>query len=85
MDSMAQLFFQQLAFCQYEVLPGPEKRMRWGVPDGTRDPQTGGLVHDDLVLSAALSAVLDGEEWTGGGSTLVVPASDPLRDMDRGF
>lgn len=83
--SLKQLFFQQLACCQYEILPGPEKRMRWGVPDGTRDPQTGELMHDDLVLSAALCAVLDGEEWSGGGSALIVPAGDPLREMDKGF
>lgn len=85
LDALKQLFFQQLAFCQYEVLPGPEKRMRWGVPDGMRDPHTGELVHDDLVLSAALCAVLDGEEWSGGGNALIVPAGDPLREMDRGF
>ena len=59
--------------------------MRWGVPDGTREAATGDLVHDDLVLSAALVAVLDGEEWSISGETLVVSRADPLLEMDRGF
>ena len=78
-------FFRQLEFCRYEILPGPEKRMRWGVPDRTRDPQTSELVHDDLLISAALCAVLDEQPWSSGGTTLVVPGSDPLKDLDSGF
>ena len=76
---------QQLEHCQFEIVPGPAKNMRWGVPDGTRDPRTGQLVHDDLVLSAALSAVLDEQDWTASGPAVVVPRSDPLLEMDRGF
>ena len=79
------LFRQQMAFCQYEILPGPEKRMRWGVPDGTRDVQTGAWVHDDLLISAALCSLLDAQTWPDGGETLVVPAPDPLQDLDHGF
>jgi len=78
-------FFRQLAFCQYEVLDGPGKLLRWGVPDGTRDPATGELVHDDLVLSAALVGVLDGLSWAVSGPALVVRAADPLAELDRGF
>ncbi len=77
-------FFNELSFCQYEILPGPEKRMRWGVPDGTRDPASGELVHDDLVLSAALSAVLDTQEWSAAGPATLIQAADPLAGMDRG-
>ena len=33
------LFLRQLNACQYEMLPGPEKKMRWGVPEGCRDPR----------------------------------------------
>ncbi len=76
-------FFRQLSFCQYEIVAGPEKRMKWGVPDGTRDPATGELVHDDLVLSAALAAVLDCQEWSAGGPAGIIKAVDPLQDMDR--
>ena len=77
------LFRAQLDGCRYEILPGPEKRMRWGVPEGTRTLQ-GDLLHDDLVFSAALSAVLDGLDWSTGGATLIVPGRDPLAEMDKG-
>jgi len=53
-------FWQQISFCEFEILDGPQKRVRWGVPDGTRDAATGDLVHDDLLISAAMCAVLDG-------------------------
>ena len=42
--------------------------VKWGVPDGARDPETGNLIHDDLVMSAALAA-LDDFEMTCGDST----------------
>jgi hypothetical protein len=77
-------FFRQLEYCQYEILPGPSKSMRWGVPDGTREAGGGDLVHDDLVLSAALCAVLDLQEWVASGPALVVQRADPLAEMDRG-
>ncbi len=82
---LGQSFKSQLAFCQYQILPGPEKRMRWGVPDGTRDPASGELVRDDLLLSAALCAVLEGVPWLPGAPALVVPGRDPLKDLDSGF
>ena len=84
-DRLQNLFWLQLEHCQYQILPGPERRMRWGVPDGTRDPASGELVHDDLLISAALSALLDWQPWTTGGETLVVAGKDPLSDLDRGF
>ncbi len=81
------LFFQQLMYCQYEVLPGPGKLMRWSVPDGTRAPSPavagegrgggGDYLHDDLVMSAALSAVLEGVPWSAGGSG-IIHRPDPL-------
>jgi hypothetical protein len=56
------------------------------VPDGTRDALTGEPVHDDLLLSAALCANLDGLDWSSTGAPLVVPAADPLEAMDgEGF
>jgi len=79
------LFLRQLQYCQYEILPGVGQRMRWGVPDGTRDPASGEDVHDDLLLSAALSAVLDTQPWAAAGPALVVPGRDPLQDLDSGF
>ena len=47
-------FWKQVEHCQSTVLDGPGKRMRWGVPDGTRNEATGELVHDDLLVSAAI-------------------------------
>jgi hypothetical protein len=83
---LAELFKRQLAFCQSEVLTGAEGRMKWGVPDGTRDPVSGELVHDDLVVSAALSAVLERQAWGVPGTTVRwVRRADPLAELDKGF
>ena len=81
-DFEQQLFWSQLSACQYEITPGVDRKMKWGVPDGMRDG-AGEYVHDDLVISAALCAVLDGENWSVSGSPLVVPADDPIRMMDK--
>jgi hypothetical protein len=86
-DDLRALYFKQLSFCQYEALPGPGKTLRWGVPDGTRDPLSGEFVHDDLVMSAALAAVLDRQEWpraTAGSDPGIIRGADPLDGM-RGF
>ena len=50
------LFRSQLAACRYDVLPGPGKLLRWSVEDAT--------LHDDLLISAALVAVLDNVDWS---------------------
>jgi hypothetical protein len=78
-----ELFWQQVDHAQYEALEN--KMLRWSVPDGTRDLETGELVHDDLVISAALCGVLDDQEWSASGPALVVQGRDPLVDMDQGF
>jgi len=59
--------------------------VRWGVPDGTRDPMDGNLVHDDLLISAAMVAALDAQDWTASGPTLIINSIDPLKDLDKGF
>jgi hypothetical protein len=84
-DKSQQEFFSQLSFCQFEIIPGPEKKMRWGVVDGTRDPSTGEPVHDDLILSAALVAVLEDQPWTVSSPTVIIQAADPLAAMEKGF
>jgi hypothetical protein len=76
-------FWNQLEYVEYEALEN--KMLRWSVPDWTRDAATGELVHDDLVLSAALCAVLDQQAWSIGGPALMVRARDPLEEMDKGF
>lgn len=62
-DVLQRVFFRQAEHCQMEVIEGPNKEMRWGVPDGTRDTATGEMVHDDLLISAAMCTVLDKMEW----------------------
>jgi hypothetical protein len=70
----------QLEHCQFSILDGPNKVMRWGVPDGTRDVITGELVHDDCIMSAALISLLDRETW-GMGTSMVVQHKDILEEM----
>ena len=81
----SETFWNQIQFCEFEILPGPQKRVRWGVPDGRRDPATGDLVHDDLLISAALCAELDAKDWAVSAPTFVIQARDPLDDLDKGF
>jgi hypothetical protein len=78
-------FWEQIQFCEFEILEGPQKRVRWGVPDGTRNAATGKLVHDDLLISAAMCSILDQEDWSVSAPTFIIQAQDPLDDLDRGF
>jgi len=75
----------QLDNCRSEILPGPARLMRWGVPDGTRDQLTGELVHDDDLLTGAMCALLDRLEWSTPLPTVIVPGRDPLERMDKAF
>jgi hypothetical protein len=71
---------RQLEHCQYCILDGPGKTMRWGVPESTRDVLTGELVHDDYILSAAMISLLDHESW-GVGESRVVRQKDVLEGL----
>lgn len=75
-------FNLEAIYCQVDIQAGPERKMRWGVPDGTRDPSSGKLIHDDWLISAALCAVLDGQEWQVSSPPLIIRAEDPLEDMN---
>jgi hypothetical protein len=72
------LFWRQVRAAEYEVEEGAGKRMRWGVRERE--------VHDDLLVSAALCAVLDGERaaWRPYGGSVSVPGRDPIEEMDEG-
>ncbi len=48
-------FWRQVAAVEYAVRPGAGQLLQWSVPD----PK----LHDDLVMSAALVAVLDRQDW----------------------
>ena len=80
-DPLQAAFWQQCQNAQIEILPGPNRQMRWAVPDGTRDPTTGELVHDDLLISAALVSLLDHQEF-GYAASEIVAAYDPLSEME---
>jgi hypothetical protein len=53
--AITRVYWGQLAACRYEVLPGPGRLLRWSVPAN--------LGHDDLLVSAALTARLDAMDW----------------------
>jgi hypothetical protein len=69
-------FWREVEACEFEVLPGPGQRLRWGVPDPA--------VHDDLLISAAMVAELDQAEWSSAFDGHVVEAGDVLREVDGG-
>jgi hypothetical protein len=83
-DAETRQFWHEVEACQYEVRPGPNRLLSWGV---TESPAYDGRLaygHDDLLISAALCAILDGQEWPGTGESAVVQVPDPLREIDRG-
>jgi len=84
LNKLHDLFFLQLQNIQYEILPGPDKKIKWSVPESARDLNTGDLIHDDLVLSAALLSILDQQSWSVSAPAAVLKAADPLDDM-KGF
>ena len=79
-------FWQEAKHCMSQVLEGPGRMMRWAVPDGTKDEITGDLVHDDELISSALCAMFDDQEWAISGPPVIVERGDPLAEMDtEGF
>jgi hypothetical protein len=67
----------QYSYCNSEILPGPMKTLRWGVPEGTRGPD-GDLIHDDYVLADSLIAVIDRMEWAISTDPVSIEGIDPL-------
>jgi hypothetical protein len=78
------LFWRQISHTLMDISAGPNRTMKWVVPDGTREAATGDLIHDDLVISAALCALLDNCEW-GRAESAIVEALDPLKDLGEVF
>jgi hypothetical protein len=72
-------FWRQLDFVCMEV--GDSKAIKWSVPDGTRDPGSGDLMHDDLVISAAFCAVLDEVATSAEAKSAVIRPKDALAEM----
>jgi hypothetical protein len=80
-DDTQAIFWEQVEFCKSNVLSGTGRTVRWGVPDGTRNPTTGDLVHDDLLISVAMCSLLDAQEW--GLARSEIEYSDPLAELDE--
>jgi hypothetical protein len=66
-------FWREVAAADLQIVDGPQKLMRWGVPDPA--------VHDDLLISAALCAALDRAAPSPGLGSLVIEAEDPLDEV----
>ena len=80
-ESDTRQFWYEVEACDYES-PAPD-RLRWGVWE---TPTYDGLIargHDDLLVSAAMTAVLDTLTSDPADNT-VVPASDSLSAYDAG-
>ncbi len=73
---------QEYAACECEILIGPLKTMRWGVPDGRRDAD-GHLIHDDIPVTDALTSMLDQLDWHYRFTPYTIPAPDPLDEMSH--
>ncbi len=69
----------QYANCRSEVLPGPGKVLRWGVPDAARGPD-GQLIHDDYLLADSLVAKLDTLPWSQPSHGFFIPIPFPTDD-----
>ena len=83
LGTLQHTFWSQVESCQSQILEGPGKIIRWGVPDGYRDEASGELVHDDLLVSAALVGLLDGQEW--GLAKSSVNYADPLEGFKDAY
>ncbi len=78
------LLQEQLDHCRSEILPGPSRLMRWGVPASARTA-SGEFVHDDDLIASSLCAVLDRLKWSIRFPTFIIPGRDPLLDMDHAY
>jgi hypothetical protein len=75
-------FWYEVENCQREVRPGPNRLLKWGVWD---DVAYDGLIaygHDDLLISGALTAILDEQDWPGAAEGAAVEVGDVLEDLD---
>jgi hypothetical protein len=82
-DPDTRQFWHEVETCQYEVLPGPGERIRWGVWD---PPAYDGLIahgHDDALISAVLCVLLDDQDWRWTGTAEIPTRTDPLDEIDQ--
>jgi hypothetical protein len=83
-DAETRQFWYELESCQYAIRPGPARLMSWGVWEAVSYDGRIAYGHDDLLMSAALCAFLDQQEWPGTGESVVIHTQDVLESIDRG-
>ncbi len=71
---------EQYIACQSEIMPGPAKILRWGVPEGARN-SAGDLIHDDYLISDALCSMFDPLGWKTGTDFVALDGEDPLKSI----
>lgn len=77
-------FWHEVGACQYEIREGPGQAMKWGVWDTVAYDGLVAHGHDDTLISAALTAVLDKQDWPGTGVSATVKLPDLLDEIDAG-
>lgn len=75
-------FWYEVENCQYQVRDGPGKLMSWGVWDSIAYDGLIAYGHDDLIVGAALTAILDDLDWPSTGESAVVQQPDVLDEID---
>ncbi len=73
---------EQYTNCVSEVLIGPQKIMRWSVPEGTRNSD-GTLIHDDIIVADALITQVDKLDWILTSESQIVQGQDLHEEMER--
>lgn len=80
-EVLSQRVEAQYRACQSEVLPGPAKTLRWGVPEAARDSD-GRLIHDDHLVADSLVVFLDDLDWRLSSPSTIIHR-DILREIDE--
>ena len=83
-DPLRAQFWRELEACTYSVQPGPARLLRWSV-ELKRDPLTSEWLHDDLLMSAALTAILDQQQWSFHAPGTLIKTKDPLEELSSGY
>jgi hypothetical protein len=76
-------FWYEVEACQYQIRDGPGRQMIWGVWDPPAYDGSIARGHDDLLITAAMTAILDQREWPGTGASAVIETVDALEQIDR--
>ena len=76
-------FWHEVEACQYEVRAGPGRPIKWGVWETVAYDGLIAHGHDDTLVSAALVAVLDDQDWPETGPSGTVETMDEIEEIDK--